>query len=616
MRDLLQIGQHPDADQLSAFAEHVLPPHEHAEVLAHMAVCAACREVAVLALPPMGDAEVVPVAEAPRSWFLGWGAWFSGWRLVWPAMAAVAAMLAVVAYRHQARPEAVEPGQQVAEIHAPAPPPSAAPLGEADATDGVRKAADKAADKAIARKAPAQVGGMAIKVPAPLPPSALDRKDVPDLPMEGRNVQALPQGASSQAFVQQRSGPSQQQQSITQGRVPAAVALGMGSGGMPAAVAQAKPAAPVNLGRGMPALGQTTVVNGAQPSAIGGPVVPPIGNATAPVRLANAAPPPAALPAATFALPPPPPPPVPAPAARQTQTVIAGAALDALAVEPESNASAMVIRGAPSATLSTASRPALRGPLPSKLAALSVMAQGPREVAMDVAHALFVSEDGGVHWKGVKPRWKGQAVRLELANGAVPAAAPALFAGSMNGFGRGMAAGALSNADIGNSTVAAATATATASPVGAGAATLTGTVSDPVGAVIPGATVKVTNSASGAAVSVRSDRSGRYGLGGLAAGTYRVDATAPGFTALQTRVELTASQQAVSNLRLTVGAASETVTVTNAAPAIDLEQATLQSEVKGKMEAKARKAAPPVFAITTEKGERWVSLDGQSWTRQ
>jgi len=34
------------------------------------------------------------------------------------------------------------------------------------------------------------------------------------------------------------------------------------------------------------------------------------------------------------------------------------------------------------------------------------------------------------------------------------------------------------------------------------------------------------------------------------------------------------------------------------------------------MNSKARKAALPVFAVATEKGERWVSADGQTWTKQ
>jgi len=37
MSEFLHPGNHPDADQLSAFAEHVLPDHERLETLAHLA---------------------------------------------------------------------------------------------------------------------------------------------------------------------------------------------------------------------------------------------------------------------------------------------------------------------------------------------------------------------------------------------------------------------------------------------------------------------------------------------------------------------------------------------------------------------------------------------------
>jgi len=103
---------------------------------------------------------------------------------------------------------------------------------------------------------------------------------------------------------------------------------------------------------------------------------------------------------------------------------------------------------------------------------------------------------------------------------------------------------------------------------------------------------------------------------GLAAGTYRVDATAPGFAALQTTIALPPSQPVVSNLRLTIGSASETVAVASASAALELEQSTLDTQLQGKMNSKARNAALPVFAVATEKGERWVSADGQTWTKQ
>jgi hypothetical protein len=86
MSDLLQSGQHPDADQLSAFIEHALPAHEQEETLAHLAICSHCRSIVALSLPPAeGLREAHP--ESVRR------PWLSGWIMIWPAGAALAALV-------------------------------------------------------------------------------------------------------------------------------------------------------------------------------------------------------------------------------------------------------------------------------------------------------------------------------------------------------------------------------------------------------------------------------------------------------------------------------------------------------------------------------------------
>jgi hypothetical protein len=86
MSDLLQSGQHPDADQLSAFIDHALPEHEREETLAHLAICPHCRSIVALSMPA---AEELPQAhpEPVRS------PWFSRWIMVLPAGAALAALV-------------------------------------------------------------------------------------------------------------------------------------------------------------------------------------------------------------------------------------------------------------------------------------------------------------------------------------------------------------------------------------------------------------------------------------------------------------------------------------------------------------------------------------------
>jgi Carboxypeptidase regulatory-like domain/Putative zinc-finger len=86
MSELLQSGQHPDADQLSAFIEHALPAHEQEETFAHLAICPHCRSIVALSMPPVAELPQPHPEPARRRWL-------SGWMMVWPAGAALAALL-------------------------------------------------------------------------------------------------------------------------------------------------------------------------------------------------------------------------------------------------------------------------------------------------------------------------------------------------------------------------------------------------------------------------------------------------------------------------------------------------------------------------------------------
>jgi hypothetical protein len=95
MSELLQSGQHPDADQLNAFVERALPLHERERMLAHLAECPDCRETVVLSLPQGDELPNVHPLPARKSWI-------SGWNLAWPAAAtaALAATTILVIYIH------------------------------------------------------------------------------------------------------------------------------------------------------------------------------------------------------------------------------------------------------------------------------------------------------------------------------------------------------------------------------------------------------------------------------------------------------------------------------------------------------------------------------------
>src|SRR2546422_10192681 len=95
-------------------------------------------------------------------------------------------------------------------------------------------------------------------------------------------------------------------------------------------------------------------------------------------------------------------------------------------------------------------------------------------------------------------------------------------------------------------------------------ATLTGTVSDPNGAVIPGVTVTVTNAHTGVAKTVLTDDSGRYVAPLLQPSTYSVSAELTGFKkAIAENIRLEVNQTAEVNLQLSIGEIAQTVEVSS-----------------------------------------------------
>ncbi len=94
-------------------------------------------------------------------------------------------------------------------------------------------------------------------------------------------------------------------------------------------------------------------------------------------------------------------------------------------------------------------------------------------------------------------------------------------------------------------------------------ATLSGTVEDQSGGVIPGANVTLTNEATKFATVETSNGAGLYAFPSLTPGTYDIKASAKGFQAKQvTGIVLNAGDsKTVPALDLTVGAESQTVTV-------------------------------------------------------
>ena len=99
--------------------------------------------------------------------------------------------------------------------------------------------------------------------------------------------------------------------------------------------------------------------------------------------------------------------------------------------------------------------------------------------------------------------------------------------------------------------------------------TLRGQVSDPSGAVIPGATVSATP-ATGQAKTAQTDGQGKYELSGLAPGKYTVTAGAKGFTAFRQDIDVAARQVTNLNIPLQILVEQERVTVEEQATTVDV----------------------------------------------
>lgn len=109
-----------------------------------------------------------------------------------------------------------------------------------------------------------------------------------------------------------------------------------------------------------------------------------------------------------------------------------------------------------------------------------------------------------------------------------------------------------------------------------------GTVSDQENAVIPGAAITVTNTATSAVYKATSDSSGIFSIPVLPHGSYQAAVAASGFAAQTVNFTLSVSQVQAINFRLAVGAATTTVEVSSAAPLVDTETSSTGMVVQGR----------------------------------
>jgi len=114
-------------------------------------------------------------------------------------------------------------------------------------------------------------------------------------------------------------------------------------------------------------------------------------------------------------------------------------------------------------------------------------------------------------------------------------------------------------------------------------ATISGTIKDETGGVLPGVDVVITNVETGLTRSTVSDSQGYFAVPGLAPGRYEARASLQGFaTGLQSGIVLAVAQQAALTLTLKVGTASETITVSGESPLVEVRTSALSAVVTEK----------------------------------
>jgi hypothetical protein len=535
MSELLQSGHHPDADQLSAFVEHALPPHEQEQTLAHLEICSDCRSIVSLSLPAIEESPKLQPESTGRPWFFGWN-------LAWPAAAAVGGLALFIIHIHNVAVTHtnIATPTQMATSHPPTRLP--APIPSTSSASGTTSSLSSERSRSSRPATATGTGGSNQQKT-----EAIDGKGIAPLPAEKSDFAELKQHQPIRA-----AGGTQ-----LHGSIGGSAGFSMNSG-------VAHPA--TSAGNGLDRL---------QQNASGVAPVNP-GSQTAP---AAPAPPPINF--------------------RQTENPAAqsapAAVADAATVRAANQTIEVAAAATPVATLSATSNLLVSNqatsmlaqhPLPSQLPALSAISTAHETLVIDTQNTLFFSDDQGEHWRTIPSQWQGRAVRVDLASSASsvhPPSNPAAFGGP------------IPRSKVTNS------------------AGLTGTVTDSTGAVIPNASVVVSDATTPNVRTVKADRSGHYLVDDLVPGNYQVEAQAPGFSSQQLAVNVSASQQSMANLTLPVGQAAETVTVDASAKPL----ATPSLAKKKAPEPQSDTIRPfTLFEITTDTGDHWTSVDGQTWMRR
>jgi hypothetical protein len=115
-----------------------------------------------------------------------------------------------------------------------------------------------------------------------------------------------------------------------------------------------------------------------------------------------------------------------------------------------------------------------------------------------------------------------------------------------------------------------------------GTGSIVGTVSDPSGAVIGGATIAITNVANRQVVDLVTNASGYFNSGSLVPGDYKTRISAKGFSSADVSLTVLVGNTATANVKLQVGQETQVINVQDSEVRVNTEQATVQGVLGAK----------------------------------
>ena len=112
---------------------------------------------------------------------------------------------------------------------------------------------------------------------------------------------------------------------------------------------------------------------------------------------------------------------------------------------------------------------------------------------------------------------------------------------------------------------------------------LTGTVTDPSGAVVSGATVTLKSDATGATRTTTTGSNGTYRFSLLSPGSYTISVNASGFSKTESKATVSVGQASIADVKMAVGSSTTTVEVTTTAPLVSNDNTDLSTNFSQNM---------------------------------